>query len=240
MALACHPSSDFFVNPALTLAEHVSGGTALLVGTDPIGEALSAHACRSLATLAGRAGGWLTAAQAAVSPSVFAQVAGAPEAGVFYDPYDEPETNQRMRVVIVTGPTPGRAGHALAAALRSTMPRAFHVMDEGAEEAVVEADPNAPAPRRGRPDADDDERPPGPVSPITAEFTALLAQATRIDFASVYLGLLGGARAPLDAPSGLGRPDRVTAHLRSVGVRSEPAWPAGEMERSEGDPSSWS
>ncbi len=238
MALACHPSSDFFVNPALTLAEHVSGGTALLVGTDAIGDALAAHACRSLATLAGRAGSSLTAAQAAASPSVFAQLAGAPDAGLFYDPYDEPEAAARVRAVIVTGPTPGRAGHALAAALQSAMPRAFHVVDEGAEESVVDADPNAPAPRRARPD--DDERPPGPVSPLTAEFTALLAQATRIDFASVYLGLLGGARPPLDAPSGLGRPDRVAAHLRSVGVRSESAWSADPMEPSEGDPGSWS
>src|SRR6476469_3647112 len=33
MAMACHPSSEFFVNPALTLAEHLAAGTPLLIGT---------------------------------------------------------------------------------------------------------------------------------------------------------------------------------------------------------------
>ena len=40
--MACHPSSEFFVNPALTLAEHLAAGTPLLIGTDPVADALAA------------------------------------------------------------------------------------------------------------------------------------------------------------------------------------------------------
>ena len=71
--MACHPSSEFFVNPALTLAEHLAAGTPLLIGTDPVADALAAHACRSLAGLAGCAGAWLSSGQAAGSPPVLAR-----------------------------------------------------------------------------------------------------------------------------------------------------------------------
>ena len=36
---------------------------------------------------------------------------------------------------------------------------------------------------------------------------------SRIDFAAVYLGLLTGARPPVDSPDGLGRPGRAGAAL---------------------------
>ncbi len=88
MAMACHPSSEFFVNPALTLAEHLATGTPLLIGTDTVADALARYACRSLAATAGIAAAWLGSGQAAGSPSVLARATGA-SAGVFYDPYDD-------------------------------------------------------------------------------------------------------------------------------------------------------
>ena len=214
MALACHPSSDFFVNPALTLAEHLSGGGALFVGTDAIGDGLAAHACRSLASLAGRPGSWLSAAEAAASPPCWTDRRAPPTPTPSTTRTSSRRAPARVRPVIVTGSVPGRAGHALAARLQSVLPRAFHVADEGAEETVAEAvaDARAADPRLAGPagaarplDPDDEDQRPGHVSPITAEFTALLAQATRIDFASVYLGLVGGARPPT------GRPGRARA-----------------------------
>src|SRR6478672_5290431 len=106
MAVACHPSSEFFVNPALTLAEHLSAGTPMIVGTDPVADALAGYTCRALAVLAGYAAAWLGSGQAAGSPPVLARATGA-SAGVFYDPYDDdaPDPGQQISCVLVVGPS---------------------------------------------------------------------------------------------------------------------------------------
>ena len=104
MAMACHPSSEFFVNPALTLAEHLAAGTPLLIGTDPVADALAAHAARSLAGLSGTAGAWLSSAQAAGSPPVLARATGRSvgESGqvtndIFWDPYEDESSTTASR-----------------------------------------------------------------------------------------------------------------------------------------------
>src|SRR6476619_2075029 len=50
-ALAGDRSSEFFVNPPLTLAEHLAAGTPLLIGTDTVADALARYTCRSLAAI---------------------------------------------------------------------------------------------------------------------------------------------------------------------------------------------
>ncbi len=112
MAMACHPSSEFFVNPALTLAEQLTGGTPLFIGTDPVADALAAHAARSLAALAGYAGTVLASGLAATSPAVIARAAGRGGSGaaadLFYDPYEDEggvDQGQQISTVLVVGPS---------------------------------------------------------------------------------------------------------------------------------------
>jgi hypothetical protein len=242
MAMACHPSSEFFVNPALTLAEHLAAGTPLLIGTDTVADALARYACRSLAAIAGIAGAWLGSGQAAGSPPVLARATGA-SAGVFYDPYDDaPDPGQQISSVLVVGPSAHTAAgplagsglappesiapfgsgpmphprSPLAAALEAALPRAMSI---GPEE----------LPNTGTADL---ELPPGAADPVGRDaFAWTVAMISRIDFASVYLGLLTRARPPIDLPDGLGRPGRAAQHLPSPGGRS--AW-------SEKESGSWS
>ncbi|MGS0687180.1 hypothetical protein ACVBEQ_18875 [Nakamurella sp. GG22] len=135
MAMACHPSSEFFVNPGLTLAEHLTTGTPLFIGTDPVADAIAAHATRSLAGLAGFAAGWLGSGQAAGSPPVLARASSrggaaagrsGPEGGdLFWDPYDDDQAGgtagQQIAPVLVIGPAaaspvPGSLGGGLIGA----------------------------------------------------------------------------------------------------------------------------
>ena len=112
MAMACHPSTDLFINPGLTLAEHLATGTPLLIGTDPIADAIAAHGCRSLAGLAGCAAAWLGSGQAAGSPPVLARATGpgGSGGGVFYDPFDDnAQPGQQISTVLVVGPSASSA-----------------------------------------------------------------------------------------------------------------------------------
>jgi len=243
MAMACHPSSEFFVNPGLTLAEHLAAGTPLLIGTDPVADALAAHACRSLAGIAGCAGTWLGSGQAAGSPPVLARAGGAGGGGVFYDPYDDDAPpGQQVSTVLVVGPGtqspvgpfvgsgllppdavpafgvgPAGGGRSpLAAALQAALPKAMCI---GPEELPASA-------------ATHREGDPGTGERLTRDaFTWTVAMLSRMDFAAVYLALLTGARPPVDTPDGLGRPGRSTHHRPPTGA------PAGWGER---EPGSWS
>ena len=112
MAMACHPSSEFFVNPALTLAEHLAAGTPLFIGTDPVADALGADACRR----------WPGSPAAPVPGSLRHrqprrrrswpgrpagggdQAAGGP-GDIFWDPYDDDaDQGQQLSTVLVVGP----------------------------------------------------------------------------------------------------------------------------------------
>ena len=244
MAVACHPSSEFFVNPALTLAEHLAAGTPLLIGTDPVADALAAHGCRSLAAVAGYAGACLGSAQAAGSPPVLTRATAAGgSADIYHDPYDDhPDRGQQITTVLVVGPSAnsaagpltgsglvppeavpafgsgptGGARSPLAAALATALPRAMCIGPEELPNNTARAAPEQAGVQR--------------VLQRDA-FTWTVAMLSRIDFAAVYLGLLTRARAPMDSPDGLGRPGRALPHVPAVG---------GPADWSERESGSWS
>jgi hypothetical protein len=254
LAVACHPSSEFFVNPALTLAEHLSAGTPLIIGTDPVADALAGYTCRALATLAGHAGAPLLSFQAAGSPPVLASAARTDgPAGTFYDPYlDEggsgAAVGQTVSSVLVLGPAaPGTASGAGLLPLESLPAFGAEPVDP-----VHPASPRSPLaaalqsalPRAltiGPEELPTREEPSGDAAPTPARdaFSWTLAMMARVDFAAVYLGIHSGARAPLDSPDGLGRPGSAALLLPSRGsargARGDS--PAAWSERESG---SWS
>ena len=217
MALACHPSSEFFVNPALPLAEHLTAGTPLLIGTDPLADALAGYARRSLGALAGIAASVLTAGEAAASPAVLARTAPPDAAaGVFYDPFQDEadQPGQRISAVLLSGPSMKATAETsrFSAALDAAVPRAFRI---GRDELP---DPGEQA----------------SVAPEQAElegFASTVLLMSRLDFTAVYAGLVTAARPPADLPDGLGRRGRNAQHV-SAAVPPSP-W-------TESEPGSWS
>lgn len=252
MAMACHPSSEFFANPALILAAHLSQGTPLVIGTDPVADALAVHTCRSLAGLAGYAGAWLGSGQAAGSPPVLARAAGRGGTGgpadLFYDPYDDDadgDRGQQISPVLVVGPSVhGASGSLTGSGLVSGGGRSSGVTPFGAQppparsplataletvlpRALCIGPEELPEPVDRRPDET------GPVAelPQRDAFTWTVAMMGRIDFAAVYLGLLTHARPPMDSPDGLGPRGRAAGYLQGASD------PAAQAER---ESSSWS
>jgi hypothetical protein len=234
LAVACHPSSEFFVNPALTLAEHLSAGTGLIVGTDPVADALAGYTCRALAALAGYAGAPLLSYQAAGSPPVLASAARTDgPAGTFYDPYLDDEAaaaadrGQTLASVLVVGPA---AQGGAAAAGGGLLPlESLPAFGSEPVDPVHPAAPRSPLaaalqsalPRAltigpeelaSREESSDDAAAPAPARDA---FSWTLAMMARVDFAAVYLGLRAGSRAPMDSPDGLGRPGSAALHLPS-------------------------
>ena len=242
MAMACHPSSEFFVNPALTLAEHLADGTPLFISTDPVADPLAAHASRSLAGLAGYTGGWLGAGQAAGSPPVIARAAGrggsAAPANLFYDPYEDDQDDdrgQRISPVLVVGPV--LAGSPIGSGLVPPGGRSADAVPFGAgappvrsplATALETALPRAMsigAEELPEPAANPDETGPPAGGPGQRDaFTWAVSMMSRIDFAAVYLGLLTRARPPMDAPDGLGRSGRAAGHRQGAAEPESAAW----------------
>lgn len=249
LAVACHPSSEFFVNPALTLAEHLSAGTPLIIGTDPIADALAGHTCRALAALAGYAGAPLLSYQAAGSPPLLGSAARTDgPAGTFYDPYlddtgDASGGGQTVSSVLVVGPSAQVGGSPAGAGLlpleslpafgsepvdpvRPAGPRS--PLAAALQTALPRAISIGPEELPTREGASEDGVEPAPVREA---FGWTLAMMARVDFAAVYLGLRSAARPPMDSPDGLGRPGSAALHLPSTGARA--AW-------SERESGSWS
>ncbi|HEY5882263.1 MAG TPA: hypothetical protein VIU11_25360 [Nakamurella sp.] len=254
LAVACHPSSEFFINPALTLAEHLSAGTPLVIGTDPVADALAGYACRSLATLAGYAGGALLSYQAAGSPPVLASAARTDgPAGTFFDPYLEDDAGtsdagQTVSSVLVVGPSAQGATSAAGGFPAGSGLLPLESLPTFGSEPVdptrLPIHPQSPLasalhaalPRAitiGPEELTTPEQTPEGVEPLPSRdaFSWTLAMMARIDFASVYLGLRSGARPPMDSPDGLGRRGSAALHLPSAGGRA--AW-------SERESGSWS
>ena len=251
LSVACHPSSEFFVNPALTLAEHLSAGTPLIIGTDPVADALAGYTCRSLAALAGYIGAPLLSYQAAGSPPVLASAARTDgPAGTFYDPFlddaaDTSERGQTVSSVLVVGPSAQStaafpAGSGLLPL--DSLPAFGSEPVDPTRVSVVPRSPLAAALQAALPRAisigpeelTTTEQPTGAADappPARDAFSWTLAMMGRIDFAAVYLGLRSGARPPMDSPDGLGRPGSAARHLPSTGARA--AW-------SERESGSWS
>lgn len=234
LAVACHPSSEFFVNPALTLAEHLSAGTPLIIGTDPVADALTGYTCRALAALAGYAGAPLLSYQAAGSPPVLASAARTDgPAGTFYDPYLDDDTargpgaGQTVSSVLVVGPSAqGYASQAGAGLLPLESLPAFGSEPVDPVRPVVARSPLASALQTALPRAlsigpeelpSRDETPDEGTTPAPARdsFSWTLAMMARVDFAATYLGLRSGARAPMDSPDGLSRRGSAALHLPS-------------------------
>ncbi len=243
LAVACHPSSEFFVNPALTLAEHLSAGTPLIIGTDPVADALSGYACRSLAGIAGYVGAPLLSFQAAGSPPVLASAARTDgPAGTFYDPFEDPAdgvpAGQTVSSVLVVGPSaqdrgPSPTGTPAGSGLLplESLPAFGSEPVDPSRPVTIPRSPLATALQNALPRAISigpeelatRERPPDDADapqPARDAFSWTLAMMARIDFAAVYLGLRSGARPPMDSPDGLGRPGGAARHLPSTGGRA--------------------
>ena len=235
LAVACHPSSEFFVNPALTLAEHLSAGTGLIIGTDPVADALAGYTCRALAALAGYAGAPLLSYQAAGSPPVLASAARTDgPAGTFYDPYlddtaEQSDVGQTLCSVLVVGPTAQNGTTAAGGGLlpleslpafgsepvdpvRPTPPRS--PLAAALQTALPRALTIGPEELPSREESPAEATGPAPARDA---FSWTLAMMARVDFAAVYLGLRTGARVPLDSPDGLGRPGSAALHLPASG-----------------------
>ncbi|WP_420124322.1 hypothetical protein [Nakamurella sp.] len=259
LAVACHPSSEFFVNPALTLAEHLSAGTPLIVGTDPVADALAGYTCRALATLSGTAAAALLSYQAAGSPPVLASAARTDgPAGTFYDPYldgdGDEEPGQTVSSVLVVGPTaqggpagtvPSGAGLLPLESLPAFGAEPVDPVRPAAPRSPLAAALQTALPRsltigpEELPTRDDGPTDPDAPVPVRDAFSWTLAMMARVDFAAVYLGLRSGARAPLDSPDGLGRPGGAALHLPGRG-RDPGRGAAGRGPWNERESGSWS
>lgn len=238
IALSCHPNTDFFVNPALLLAEHVLGGPPLFVGLDSVGDAVADHAAHAFAALGGRPVATVHALDVPTVGPLVARVA-AGSADLFADPFADDEAQwsdpaDRAAVVLVALPGSGpdddpdrpRTGRPPLAP--DALPRALRIgADEVTGPAALGAD-EAPRPFGA---ADPLRERPARRSAVQHRFSALIDLVTRVDFAAVYTGLVTGARPPVDAPEGLGpaggavsRP-MVSASTRPVHADEDPDLP---------------
>ncbi|MBM9467735.1 SIS domain-containing protein [Nakamurella leprariae] len=180
VALACHPGTESFVNPAITLADSLLGATPVLVGADRAGSALAGHGARVLAEIAGVAATAVAAPIALRSPAVLVRTASEAQ-DLFADPFaGDGHDGQPVRAVLLSGGAAGPADRAVAEVITRALPRAVRLP----------------------------ELPPAPVGPdgsaADGRLGAVLAQAVLLDFAAVYLGLALRAAPPVDAPAGLG------------------------------------
>lgn len=113
VALACHPSAEGFVNPAITLAEQLVAGVPLLIGADPVADALAGIAAGLLAELAGAPSTVLSCRSALGSPAVLRRAATGTD--LFADPIEQPAAGA-VGVLLTTDPLGGPA-RALSAVL---------------------------------------------------------------------------------------------------------------------------
>lgn len=240
IAVACHPGTDFFVNPALLLAEHVLGGPPVFVGLDPVGDAVAAHAVLAFAALGGRPVTALPSTDVpAAGPLVARMAAGSVD--LFADPFADPfpgadwtDPADRAAVVLVGAPpaVPDRGAGGSGPAGRpplapDALPRALRI---GADEITVPGratDGRFPVP--GSPAGPLSAPPPVPPSAVRQRLGALVDLLARVDFAAVYTGLVTGARPPSDAPEGLG-PAGAAFFRPAVGATARPAGPPGEPD----------
>ncbi|MTD14094.1 hypothetical protein GIS00_09065 [Nakamurella sp. YIM 132087] len=215
-APALHPSAESFLNPAANLAEHLGGGTPLLVGADAAADALLAHGAAVLTGLAGIVGGVLPSARAVGRPPVLARIGS--ERDIFADPFDD-DAAQRVQPVLVStaDPTgPDRAAAALVSGLRRAVPSAYHLDGWATAQAVPDGTVLPPA-GQGFAEAAP-PRTAGPEDPWARVFTA----GRVLDATAAYLAVATGAPWPDDHPAGLGRSAGTRWDLRPVPAPADP------------------
>lgn len=124
-ALACGPTAEPFVNPALALAQRLVDAPALFLAEDPIGLALAAGAARSVRLLGGRPAGAEHAAALLPGGQLTAALQRAPDP--FADPDVDGPGERGMLPVLIPPPTSAadpRVDGSLIARLARTVPRA--------------------------------------------------------------------------------------------------------------------
>jgi len=205
IALACHPQSEPFVNPALALAAAMSAGVPLLVGADPVADAVTRHAETVLAEVAGVAAGRITSAIAMASPVALRRAAAARD--LFADPDDAP----RMQPVLVSAPdlASGEFDVPVGRALRQALPGAFAVStdDLGSDAQRSMTEPGVPTPAAAAPDP----------------LACVLGLVSRFDFAATYLALTLGSLPLYDGPDGLARRGSARTGVRAAVVDPTPS-----------------
>jgi hypothetical protein len=201
IALACHPQSEPFVNPALALAAAMSAGVPLLVGADPVADAVTRHAETVLAEVAGVAAGRITSAIAMASPVALRRAAAARD--LFADPDDAP----RMQPVLVSAPD--LASGEFDVPVGRALPGAFAVStdDLGSDAQRSMTEPGVPTPAAAAPDP----------------LACVLGLVSRFDFAATYLALTLGSLPLYDGPDGLARRGSARTGVRAAVVDPTPS-----------------
>ncbi|WP_353648187.1 hypothetical protein ABLG96_15190 [Nakamurella sp. A5-74] len=207
VALSCHPSVESFVNPAVSLAEHLAHGHPLLVGGDPVGDALTGVAARLLFELSAEPAAILRHRAAELSPAVL-RAAAAPR-DIFAD--DDPAGDAVLTVLLGT-PLPDDGRHPVA----DSLPGALVVAPE-----TPTARPGDRSPG-GRPTGERDDDPVGRSGPGPDLRRPPLAVVVRWTFAAIYLGLTRPQQPiPIDHPDGLGRSGTALGAVRSDELRAD-------------------
>ncbi|AZI58501.1 hypothetical protein EH165_10525 [Nakamurella antarctica] len=222
-SLMCAPSSEMFMNPAKALALHLVSGMGVLIGSEPVGDALTAHGAGVLAEIAGYPAAVYTQEQLSQAPALVERLTRRPD--IFADPFDElldgddaPIQLPLRPVVLKARPAqfPPVTGFAPLLAWYSTITRALPnaIALDGPELVMAHSQGwrsgSFPTPTGAESD--------GPFRPLIADWAAAAVMMLRLDFAAVYIGVGAGQAAPLDSPAGLGgqlsgrgalRPDTV-------------------------------
>ncbi|MEJ7651215.1 MAG: hypothetical protein WKF57_19555 [Nakamurella sp.] len=207
VALSCHPSVESFINPAISLAEHLSQGHPLLVGGDPVGDALTGVAARLLFELSAEPAAILLHRSAELSPAVL-RAAAAPR-DIFAD--DDPAGDAVLTVLLGT-PLPDGGRHPVA----DSLPGALVVAPE-----TPTARPGD-RPSDGRLPGERDDDPVGRSGPGPDSRRPPLAVVVRWTFAAIYLGLTRPQQpVPIDHPDGLGRSGTALGAVRSDELRAD-------------------
>ena len=205
-ALALTPSGETFLNPAINLAEYLSGAVPVFIGADPVADAVAVHGAAVLAEVAGVAAAVVGSAQAVNSPQLLARAGAARD--LFADPYADgvdAVRNAPVLVSVLSGATDGRRGErpggsSLLGALRRAMPNAMQLDDSAAVSSDVTV---APDETRTPPFADPValRLSDGPARTLAAAFSV----AMTLSAAAVALAVVGARGLPADYPDGLGR-----------------------------------
>ncbi len=206
-ALACSPLTDSFVNPAISLADHLLNAVAVVAGLDPAGRALGAHAAAVLSEVGAVPATGVGALQLTQSAGLM-RLMGTPR-DVFADPFEDSVEPVLLRPLVlrVDRPTDERFAQLASAWLRSltaALPTA--VVIDGQELSLVTGTAAGVVP------SDTAASSAGELTGWARQWATAALMMTRLDFAAVYCGLPAGQVAPADAPAGLG-PHAGSRHL---------------------------